>query len=44
MSNQLARVIDGCKVIIFEKGKHMVGIECAKEVNKVFNDFIEGKK
>ena len=44
MSNQLAKVIDGCEVIIFEKGKHMVGIECAKEVNKVFNDFIEGKK
>jgi pimeloyl-ACP methyl ester carboxylesterase len=43
MTNQLGEVISNSKVIIFDQGKHMVGIECAEEVNKVFSNFIEGK-
>ena len=42
MSNQLGDVIEKSKVVIFDQGKHMVGIECAEEVNKVFSNFIEG--
>ena len=42
MSNQLGNVIEKSKVVIFDHGKHMVGIECAEEVNKVFSNFIEG--
>ena len=44
MSDQLGSVIGNSKVVIFDQGKHMVGIECAEEVNKVFNNFIEGMK
>ena len=44
MSNQLGAEITNSRVVIFDNGKHMVGIECAKEVNKVFNNFIEGSK
>ena len=42
MSNQLGKVISNSEVVIFDQGKHMVGIECAEEVNKVFSNFIEG--
>ena len=42
MSNQLGDVIEKSKVVIFDQGKHMVGIECAEKVNKVFSNFIEG--
>ena len=41
MSNQLGDVIEKSRVVIFDQGKHMVGIECAEEVNKVFSNFIE---
>ena len=44
MANQLGGVISDSKTIIFDHGKHMVGIECAEDVNKVFNIFIEGMK
>ena len=44
MANQLGGVISNSKTIIFDHGKHMVGIECAEDVNKVFNIFIEGMK
>jgi len=44
MSNQLGNEINNSKVVIFDQGKHMIGIECAEEVNKVFNNFIEGTK
>ena len=43
MTNQLGEIISNSKVIIFDQGKHMVGIECAEEVNGVFSNFIEGK-
>ena len=42
MSNQLGDFIEKSKVFIFDQGKHMVGIECAEDVNKVFSNFIEG--
>ena len=42
IQNQLGDVIEKSKVVIFDQGKHMVGIECAEEVNKVFSNFIEG--
>tara|TARA_B100001057_G_scaffold86111_1_gene81972 strand:- start:2132 stop:2923 length:792 start_codon:yes stop_codon:yes gene_type:complete len=44
MSKQLGKVISNSKVVIFDQGKHMVGIEGVKEVNKVFSNFIEGMK
>ena len=44
MSSNLGNTISSSKVVIFEQGKHMVGIECAEEVNKVFSNFIEGSK
>ena len=43
MTNQLGEIISNSKVIIFDQGKHMVGIEYAEEVNRVFSNFIEGK-
>ena len=42
MSHQLGDIIEKSQVVIFDQGKHMVGIECAEEVNKVFSNFIEG--
>ena len=44
MSSNLGNTISNSKVVIFEQGKHMVGIECAEEVNKVFKNFIEGSR
>ena len=44
MSSNLGNTISNSTVVIFEQGKHMVGIECAEEVNKVFKNFIEGSR
>jgi len=40
MSKNMGKVIKGSRVEIINKGKHLCGIECADEVNKVFVDFI----
>ena len=43
MSHNMSKIIHKSKVTIISEGKHFCNIECAKEVNKVFEKFIETK-
>jgi len=40
MSKNMGTVIKGSKVEIIKEGKHLCGIECAADVNKAFEGFI----
>ena len=40
MSKDMGTVIKGSKVEIIKEGKHLCGIECAADVNKAFEGFI----
>ena len=40
MAKSISKVIKGSKVEIVKKGKHLCGIECTDDVNKIFADFI----
>ena len=40
MSKNMGKVIKGSRIEIIEKGKHLCGIECAADVNKAFEGFI----
>jgi len=41
MSRNLSKVIQGSKFVEIKKGKHLCSIECADDVNIIFNNFID---
>jgi len=41
MARNLSKVIQGSKFVEIKKGKHLCSIECADDVNIIFNNFID---
>ena len=41
MSKNLSKTIKGSKFVEIKRGKHLCGIECAKDVNITFKKFID---